>query len=284
MRSAYLLVRSTNQYRLLAPDTISHLVGLSEKSFIHTMTLPHSTLLQLKRWNTPTIYNGWEQITQHDVAQDGFNREPLTDYMSEMGPMIGYAVTVRIEPSKKAHVEANPNAWAEYREYVAGIEGPKVVIVEDMDKPDLVGAFWGEVNSNIHKALGCVGTIIDGAIRDVDEMKNAGFKALARGMCVGHAYSVPVEWNCEVDVFGRSIQPGQLIHADKHGFLAIPPEDEEALMDASVFMDQNECNTVIPAARSSCGKPASEILHDINVAGNAFGEAVKVRFGGEGEW
>jgi regulator of RNase E activity RraA len=78
----------------------------------------------------------------------------------------------------------------------------------------LYGAFWGEVNSNIHKALGCVGTIIDGAIRDVDEMNNAGFKALAKGMCVGHAYSCPVRWNCSVEVFGRKIEPGQLIHAD----------------------------------------------------------------------
>lgn len=248
------------------------------------MTLPHSTLLQLKRWNTPTIYNGWEQITQHDITQAGFNREPLTDYMPEMGPMVGYAVTVKFEPSKKAHVDANPNAWSKYREYVASIEGPKIVIVEDMDKPDLIGAFWGEVNSNIHKALGCVGTIIDGAIRDVDEMKNAGFKALARGMCVGHAFSVPVEWNCEVEVFGRSIQPGQLIHADKHGFLAIPPEDEEALLDASVFMDKNECNTLIPAARSASGKSIQNILDNINLAGDSFGKSVKEKFRRKGEW
>jgi 4-hydroxy-4-methyl-2-oxoglutarate aldolase len=248
------------------------------------MALSHSTLLQLKRWNTPTIYNGWEQITSQDITQVGFNREPTTDYMPEMGPMVGYAVTVIFEPSKRAHAEANPNAWAEYREYVASTPGPKIVVVQDLDKPELVGAFWGEVNSNIHKALGCVGTIIDGAIRDVDEMKNAGFKALARGFCVGHAYSVPVEWNCEADVFGRSIQPGQLIHADKHGFLAIPPGDEEGLLEASVFMDQNECNTLIPAARSSSGKSTREILDTINTAGEAFGSAVKEKFGGKGEW
>ncbi len=41
-------------------------------------------------------------------------------------------------------------------------------------------------------------------------------------LCVSHAYSTPVRWGCEVEVFGRQIQPGQLIHADKHGFLAIP--------------------------------------------------------------
>ncbi len=248
------------------------------------MTLPHSILLLLKRWNTPTIYNGWEQITRHDIAQVGFNREPTKDYMPEMGPMVGRAITVAFEPSQKKHAEANPNAWSEYREYVASVPGPKIVVAQDWDKPELVGAFWGEVNSNIHKALGCVGTIIDGAIRDVDEMKNAGFKALARGTCVGHAYSVPVKWNCEVEVFGRTIQPGQLIHADQHGFLAIPPDDEEGLLEAAVFMDQNECNTLIPAARSTSGKPTLEILDAINEAGDAFGAAVREKFGGRGEW
>ncbi len=248
------------------------------------MALSHSNLLSLKRWNTPTIYNGWEQVTRHDIAHEGFNLEPTTDFMPEMGPMVGYAITVKFEPSKREHVEKRPNAWAEYRDYVASIPGPKIVVVEDLDKPRLVGAFWGEVNSNIHKALGCVGTIIDGAIRDVDEMKNAGFKALARGLCIGHAYSVPVEWNCEVEVFGRKIQPGQLIHADKHGFLAIPSEDEEGLLEASVFMDENECNTLIAAARSSSGKSRQEILEEINIAGDAFGRAVEEKFGGKGEW
>ena len=184
--------------------------------------LSYSELLKLKRWNTPTLYNGWEQITKHDITKDIFNTEELTDFMPQMGPMIGYAITVVFEPSKKEHVEKNKNAWSQYREYVASIAGPKIVIVQDLDKPNVIGSFWGEVNSNIHKALGCVGTITDGAIRDVDEMTNAGFKAIAKRFCIGHAYSIPVRWNCEVEVFGCKIKPNQLVHADKHGIFAIP--------------------------------------------------------------
>jgi len=246
--------------------------------------LTHESLLKLKRWNTPTIYNGWEQITQHDITNEGFNFEPLTDYMPQMGPMVGRAITVCIQPSRRSHVEANPNAWAEYREYVASVEGPKIVIVQDLDKPRSIGAFWGEVNSNIHRALGCVGTIIDGAIRDVDEMCNAGFKAIARVMCVGHSYSYPVEWGNEVEVFGRKVTSGQLIHADKHGFLAIPEEDEAALLEASVFMDNNECETVIRASRDAAGKSKREILDAINAAGKQFSENATSKFGRKGEW
>jgi regulator of RNase E activity RraA len=246
--------------------------------------LSHADLLQLKRWNTPTIYNGWEQITKHNAGADGFNLEETRDFMPQMGPMVGYAVTVVIEPGNPEHPRNNANAGAEYRRYIASVPGPKIVIVQDLDKPRVLGAFWGEVNSNVHRALGCVGTITDGAIRDLDEMCNAGFKALARRMCVGHAFSCPVRWDCEVEVFGRKVQPGQLIHADKHGFLAIPREDEARLLDAARFMDANECNTVIPAARGISGKSTQEILAGLDTAIRTFGEAARGKFGRAGEW
>ncbi len=140
------------------------------------------------------------------------------------------------------------------------------------------------MNANTHRALGCVGTITDGAIRDVDEMTNAGFKALARRLCVGHAYSTPLRWNVEVEVFGQVIRPGQLIHADKHGFLAIPPEDEARLLEAAVFMDRNECRTVIPAARDVAGLTTEEILEQLDRGRKAFSEATKTKFGRRGEW
>jgi regulator of RNase E activity RraA len=241
--------------------------------------LSHAGLLGLKRWNTPTIYNGWEQITAHNSARDGFNLEPVTDYMPQMGPMVGYAVTVVIEPGNADHPRSNPDGWAQYREYMASVPGPKIVVVQDLDKPALYGAFWGEVNSNIHKSLGCVGTITDGGIRDTDEMNNAGFKALARGLCVGHAHSFPVRWNCPVTVFGREVLPGQLIHADKHGFLAIPEEDQEKLLDAAIFMDQNECETMIQSARNSWGKSVATVLSEFNEAVKAFGKAARTKFG-----
>lgn len=247
-------------------------------------TLTHADLLNLKRWNTPTIYNGWEQITGADYCTDGYNPEETRDYMPQMGPMIGYAVTVVIEPSRREHRKKNPQAVQQYREYVASVPGPKIVVIQDLDKPHLAGSFWGEVNANTHRALGCVGTITDGGIRDVDEMTNAGFKALARRLCVGHASVWPVRWNCPVEVFGREIYPEQLIHADKHGFLAIPAEDESQLLDAVRFMDANECNTVIPAARDCAGLTTEQLLAQLRDAGARFRDAARQEFAGDGEW
>lgn len=241
-------------------------------------------LLELKRWNTPTVYNGWEQITRHNTGRDGFNLEPVTDYMPHMGSMAGYAVTVMIEPGNRSHANNNTERTKEYLKYVASVPGPKIVVVQDLDKPVVYGAFWGEVNSNLHRALGCVGTITDGGIRDTDEMHNAGFKALARGVCVGHAWSTPVKWNCEVEVFGRKVLPGQLIHADKHGFLVIPYEDQEKLLEATRFMDSNECKTIISAARNSAGKGIPEILSGFNRAVESFNKSAESKFSRKGEW
>ncbi len=246
--------------------------------------LTHSEILQLKRWNTPSVYNGWEQVTQRDPAADAFNLEETRDFMPQMGPMAGYAVTVVIEPGNAAHRTVQPEAWNEYRRYMAEAPGPKIVCVQDLDKPRVLGSFWGEVNSNMHRALGCVGTIVDGAIRDVDEMTNAGFKALARRLCVGHAHVHPVRWNCEVEVFGRRIAPGDFIHADRHGFLVIAPGEETELLEAVRFMDANECSTVIAAARSAAGRSNSDILAALESAGELFAKNVRARFQRGGEW
>jgi len=249
-----------------------------------TERLTHAALLRLKRWNTPTVYNGWEQITRSDASKEAFNKEETRDFMPQMGPMVGFAITVVVEPGNSAHPRNNPSAWSDYRAYVASVPGPKIVVVQDLDKPRVAGAFWGEVNSNIHRALGCVGTITDGAIRDVDEMSAAGFKALARRLCVGHAFSCPVRWDVKVEVFGRRIKPGQFIHADKHGFLAVPAEDEARLVDAASFMDGNECDTLIPAAREIENRSAYEILAAIDRAAGCFGQNARAKFGRNGEW
>src|ERR1700688_405820 len=172
---------------------------------------------ELRRWSTAAVCNGWEVITQRDIAGEAINLEPVQDFMPFLGVMAGYAVTVVIQPSDPAPKRNNPRAWSEYRRYVASVPRPKIVVVQDLDKPRLLGAFWGEVSANFHRSVGCVGTIIDGGIRDVDEMGQTGFKALARGLCAGRAHSHPIRWGGEVEVFGRRIVPGQLIHADNLG-------------------------------------------------------------------
>src|SRR5262245_32295712 len=96
-------------------------------------SLSHGQLLEMKRWNTPTICNGWEQVTRHNHATDGFNLEETRDFMPHMGPMVGYAVTVVYEPSNPEHQRRGGLAVRdEYRKYVASAPGPKIVVVQDL--------------------------------------------------------------------------------------------------------------------------------------------------------
>jgi len=195
--------------------------------------------------------------------------------MVEFGPMVGYAVTVKIKPSE---ITANPDAWDEYRRYIAYIPGPKIIVMQDLDKPLVYGSFWGEVSASTHQALGCVGVIVDGAVRDLDEMRSFGFKALARRLCVGHAYAIPLEWGVPVEVFGTKVNTGDLIHADKHGFLIIPEEDQPLILKSSLFMDNNECNTVIKAALAYDNiNEQLRIAENINEASKEFQKAADER-------
>jgi len=239
--------------------------------------LTYAEILKLKRFNTPTVYNGWEQITRLERNAGRFNREPITDFMPAMGVMAGHAVTVVCEPSKKEHQINNPDAQIQYMEYLASVPGPKIVVVKDLDFP-FIGSFWGEVNANLHKTLGCLGTIMDGCVRDIDEMTNAGFKAMARHFCLGHAYSTPVRWGCEIEVFGTTVKPGDLIHADKHGFICIDPEDCDHLLEAVRFMDENECNNLLSLSRNAAGLTPEKFVEEYGKRMKAFKKDAKEFF------
>ncbi len=241
-------------------------------------------MLELRRWNTPTIYNGWEQITAQDSSRDGFNIEETIDFMPQMGPMVGRAITVVVEPGNKEHPVDNPNAWSEYRRYVASIPGPKIVVVQDFDKPQAYGAFWGEVNSTMHRALGCVGTIADGGIRDLDEMITAGFKALARRLCVGHARSFPVRWGIPVEVFGTHGRAWPVDPCRQTRFSLFRSEEEERLLEAARFMDSQECQTMIAAARGAVGISVKDALARLDEASSAYRAAVQSRYRRRGEF
>jgi regulator of RNase E activity RraA len=247
------------------------------------MPLSHAELLKLKRWNTPTIANAIEQVSRADSLILS-NLEETHDFMPEMGPMVGFAMTVVISGSDVRAKRAQPDNFQRYREYLASHPGPKIVVIQDVDRPRCHGAFWGEIGANHARALGCVGTITDGAIRDLAEMKNAGFKALARRLAVSHAHTWPLRWGVEVDVFGTRVKPGQLLHADVHGFTIIPNDAQPRLLEAARFMDDNECAALLPASRGAAGRSLKEILASMKSGDARFAAAARRKFGRSTEW
>lgn len=240
-------------------------------------------VLRLRRLSTPTIYNGWEQVSRVD-RRSVVNRRDVKDFMPQFGAMAGYAVTLEVQPSNPEHLRNSPDAPQAYREYLESIVGPKIVVVKDADSPNVIGTYFGEVNASLHRALGCVGIITDGGVRDIVEMGSIGFKALAERLCVGHAYAWPVRWGHEVEVFGLTIASGQLIHADQHGFMVIPEEDQKRVFEASLFMDGNECTSVIETSQILAGRSMGETRAAMVDAERRFSAAALETFGKKGEW
>jgi regulator of RNase E activity RraA len=206
------------------------------------------------------VYNGWEAITERDRLECRRSLEPIVDFAPQMGPMVGYAVTVEYTASSKKIAEENPDGFLNLYKYLASVQGPKVLIAKSLDAPNNVGSIFGEVTGSGARALDCVGAIDDGWVRDVDEASYGGFKLMARYLGVSHAYCTPLRFGNEVEVFGAKVKPGMLIHADRYGFIAIPEEETEHLLEAVRFMDANECRTMIHAAREAQGKTPEEIV------------------------
>ena len=173
----------------------------------------------LRRWPTCAISNAIELFNIRQ-RNEGFMLPEIKSVFPELGSMIGYAVTAVITADSSEGRRIQPPDWWEQ---IQKIPGPKVVVIHDIDQP-VVGSFWGEVSSNIYKALGCVGTVTDGSVRDLNEVKELGFYFFSSCISVSHAYVHLVEVNIPVKVGGLVVKPGDLIMGDQHGVLSIPLE------------------------------------------------------------
>jgi 4-hydroxy-4-methyl-2-oxoglutarate aldolase len=171
------------------------------------------------KWPTCAISNGIE-LFNIQPRNAGFMLPEIKSVFPELPPMIGYAVTAVITAdTSEGRKIAPPDFW----DQIQKIPVPKVVVIHDVDQP-VLGSFWGEVNGNIYKALGCVGTVTDGSVRDLDEVKEAGFHFFSSCISVSHAYVHLTEIGVPVKVGGLWVKPGDLIYGDKHGVLSIPKE------------------------------------------------------------
>jgi regulator of RNase E activity RraA len=192
---------------------------------------------ELKRYNTPTIANAIEVFNVRG-RHLGFLPHQIRSLMPEFGPIVGYAVTsvTKAEPP----TEKGPDLNADYLRYVASVPGPKIAVGQDRDNPPGLGAQFGEVNATIHQKLGCVGHVTDGCPRDLDEVRALGFSMFGLNPCVSHAYVRLVDFGKPVTLAGVEIQPGELIHADKHGVCLIPHEIAAKLAEACAEVERLE--------------------------------------------
>lgn len=181
-------------------------------------------IAKLKEYDTPTICNALELVTPERRGY-GYVVQAMVCADPTMPPMVGLAKTATmraVAPSTRPAKESAAHRLA-YYEYVAHSELPTISIIQDLDPIAGTGAFWGEVNTAIHKGLGCDGVVTDGSIRDLDQ-RAPGFQMLAGKVGPSHAFVHCVDFGGTVNVFGMTVSDGDLIHADCHGAVVIPKE------------------------------------------------------------
>lgn len=179
--------------------------------------LTRDELKAITRWSTCSISNAIELFNIRP-RNEGFMLPEIRCVFPELGPMIGYAVTAVISAdSPEGHRVQPPDWWEE----ILKVPEPRIAVIHDLDRP-VIGSFWGEVNASIHQALGCVGAVTDGSVRDLDEVRKTGFHFFSSCISVSHAYVHLVEVGIPVKVGGMLVKPGDLIYGDQHGILSIP--------------------------------------------------------------
>ncbi len=209
--------------------------------------LSESQFAFLRSIDTPTVCNLME-IVAPERRGAGYTVHHLHCPFPDLPPMVGFAKTVTIRARDAVSGPSYMQKRLDYLDYVAAAPKPSVVVIEDKDEPAGHGAFWGEVQSNLHQALGCLGTVTNGSIRDIPAIAE-GFQMLAGSIGPSHAYVHVVEFGGPVTVHGMAVKSGELIHADRHGAIVVPIETIDGMQTALDGLSKQEAK-IIAAARS----------------------------------
>ncbi len=176
----------------------------------------------LKQWDTPTICNGLEIIAPERRAI-GFTVEPMVAADRTLPPIVGLARTGMIRAREKPRGAVTDRM--DWYDYVAAEPGglPTIAVLQDLDAKEGYGAFWGEVQTTVHKALGAIGCVTNGSFRDLD-MLAPGFQIIGGRVGPSHAWVHTVDYAKPVDVFGMQVVHDDVIHADFHGAVVVPAD------------------------------------------------------------
>jgi 4-hydroxy-4-methyl-2-oxoglutarate aldolase len=183
--------------------------------------LAPKVLEALRHLDACTLANAIETLHQR-LRNEGFADDSIRCLFPHLPPMLGYAATIKIrgsEPPTTGGIYPDRTDWWDY---VLAVPPPRVIVVEDISSRPGFGSLLGAVHGNILRALGCVGAVTNGAVRDIPALEKLAFPVFAGSISVSHAYVHIVEFGHSVQIAGLAIQSGDLLHGDLHGVQAIP--------------------------------------------------------------
>ena len=210
-----------------------------------------SELLKLlQSIDTPTVCNAIE-VAQGKRGFSQFTRGTMVCSAPQSGPLVGFAKTAKIAALSPPNEDKEiiKNRRMEYYRYMSEVSGPSIAVIEDEDFPDCIGAYWGEINTKIHKRFGLSGVLTNGVVRDLGDLAE-DFPVVAGSIGPSHGFVHVREIDTPVSVFGITVSPGDLVHADRHGAVVIPNEVIPILKDAVHKLFASERLILDPAEKT----------------------------------
>jgi regulator of RNase E activity RraA len=212
-------------------------------------TIPPALLETLREVDTPTVCNAIE-VAQGKRGFNRFTRGTMLHSRPGMPAMVGRARTARIAglaPPTEGGATIKARRLEYFRAMARG-PGPTVAVIEDVDYPNCIAGWWGEVHVAVHKGLGMAGAVTNGVMRDLDVIDD-GFPILAGSVGPSHGFVHVRELGCEVAVMGIRVAEDDLIHADRHGAVVIPEPVIKDLAAAIETVVANEAIILGPARK-----------------------------------
>ncbi len=222
----------------------------------------------MEGWLTPELLEALRQLDGCTVANaiemfqvrlrhEGFASDnSVRCLFKHLSPMVGYAVTGRIRTEAPPLVSTVPpprqlvfTDRTDWWNHVLSLPAPRVLVMQDIDRSPGVGSLLGRVHASISKALGCVGYVTNGAVRDLEAVGHMGFHFFAGHVSVSRAYSHVVDFGEPVEMGGLRIAPGDLVHGDRHG-IQIIPRSVAAQIPAMAALLQEKERTVMEYCQS----------------------------------
>lgn len=189
----------------------------------HAPVLTEEQLEALREFDTCAVANAIERFNVR-LRNTGFTNASIHCQFPDAPPMVGYAFTARLR------TETPPIAGRTFRDRtdfwnsLLTIPAPRILVLEDMDDPPGRGAFVGDVHAAILKALGCVGYLTNGAVRELPSVRSMGVQLFAGSLAVSHAYAHIFDVGAHVKIGGMDVRPGDLLHGNRHGVVTVPLE------------------------------------------------------------
>jgi 4-hydroxy-4-methyl-2-oxoglutarate aldolase len=204
-----------------------------------TLSTNQELIQSLARLDSCTVANAIETFDVR-LRNAGFTDASVHCVFDELPPMVGYAATARVRTSEPPMEGTNYFDRTDWWNHILTIPKPRIVVVEDTDAHAGLGSFIGELHANILLALGCVGVVTNGAVRDLRAVRAAGFQMFAGNVSVSHSYAHIYEFGRAVEVGRMKVRPGDLLHGDLHGVQTIPSEIAGKIPDVAQDMTERE--------------------------------------------